>query len=229
MDLDDASDKSLSTRLYTELRARIIRGDFPPGTRLRERELAEEFDVSRIPLREALPQLEAEGFIVTLPRRGAIVTQLTIRDVEELFDVRLGVEVFATRLAARSVAAGNSAAGVREAMARAETALRNNDPTPIAELNATLHEEIIALAGNSLLSTMMRAVTGRDRWIFRLTSDRDASLDWEDHLVLTAAIFAGNEDLAAAIAYAHVERGRLPSIDALSRILPARREDVPDR
>jgi DNA-binding GntR family transcriptional regulator len=218
--LTDPDDKALSQRIYEQLRARIIRGDLPPGTRLRERELAEEFSVSRIPLREAMPQLESDGFIQTLPRRGAVVTQLTMRDVQDLFDVRLGIEVFATRLAAQQVAAGASTAALREAMARAEGALASTDADEIAESNADLHDEIMRLSDNALLLRMGRVMSGRDRWIFRMTSDRDQALACKEHQQLCAALYAGDANLAAAIAYSHIEAGRAPTVNALSQVLP---------
>jgi DNA-binding GntR family transcriptional regulator len=222
----DAPDGSLSAMLLEELRSRIIRGDFPPGMRLRERDLAEEFDVSRIPLREALPQLEAEGFIVTLPRRGAVVT---LQDADELFEVRLGVEVLATKRAAQRVAAGASAEGVRAAMEGTEVVLASGDPTAIAEASAQLHEAIIELAGNSLLSTMMRTVAVRDRWIFKLASDREPAVACDEHTRLCAAIYAGNGELAAALAYSHIERARQAAMAALATVLPATREGLTDR
>jgi DNA-binding GntR family transcriptional regulator len=225
----DHPDESLSAMLLEELRARIIRGDFPPGTRLRERDLAEEFDVSRIPLREALPQLEAEGFIVTLPRRGAVVTQLTLQDAEELFEVRLGVEVLATKRAAQRVAAGASADGVQAAMAATQIALGDGNPTAIAEASAQLHEAIIELAGNSLLSNMMRTVAVRDRWIFKLASDREPAVACDEHTRLCAAIYAGNGGLAAALAYAHIERARQAAMAALANVLPATRGGLVER
>ena len=77
------ADQSLSVKIYEELRERIIEGTLAAGERIRERELAAEFNVSRIPIREAMPRLEAEGFIKTLPRRGAVVTEMTLNDVEE--------------------------------------------------------------------------------------------------------------------------------------------------
>jgi DNA-binding GntR family transcriptional regulator len=224
-----AAEESLSARLLDELRARIIRGDYPPGTRLRERELAEEFRVSRIPLREALPQLEAEGFIVTLPRRGAVVTQLSLRDVQELFEVRLDVEVLATRKAAQRVAAGASADTVRAAMAQTEAAVSEGDPLTIAEASGRLHEAIVALAGNSLLTTMMRTVAVRDRWVFKMASDREPLVACEEHHRLCDAIYAGNGDLAAAVAYTHIDRARQAAITSLALVLPATREEIPGR
>jgi DNA-binding GntR family transcriptional regulator len=214
------SNESMSERIYQQLRAQIITGFLPPGTRLRERELADELGVSRIPLREALPQLEADGFIQSANRRGAIVTELTLRDVEELFDVRLGVEVYATRLAADRVKAGASSDGLRLAMARADSALDAGDVTRITETNADLHEEIVHLAGNSLLENMMRSVSGRDRWIFRMTSNRDPVVACQEHHKLCDAIYAGDADYAAAISYSHIESGRAPTISTLKLVLP---------
>jgi DNA-binding GntR family transcriptional regulator len=207
-------------RVYVEIRNKIINGDLPPGTRLRERELADELGVSRVPVREALPYLEAEGFITSESRRGAIVTELTLRDVQELFDVRLGVEVHAARLAARRVANGANPAEVRAAMAGAERALADDDAGLIAECNAELHEAIVALADNSLLTAMMRSVFGRDRWIFRMTSDRDPVVACAEHRELCDAIFAGDADFTAATAYAHIERGRRPTLETLKAVLP---------
>lgn len=223
------TDQSLSAWLYDQMRTLIIEGTLPPGSRLRERELAERFNVSRMPLREALPQLEAEGFVVTSTRRGAIVTQLTLRDVSELFDVRLGVEVAATRLAAKRVAAGVSPAPLHNRMTLAVHALAGGDPAAIASANADLHEAIVELADNSLLTNMMRSVAGRDRWIFRLTSSRDPAQACSEHQQLCEAIAVGDPDLAGAVAYSHIERGRTPTIRALESILPPDAEAFPDQ
>ncbi|HLS77361.1 MAG TPA: GntR family transcriptional regulator [Nocardia sp.] len=216
----DHDPRPLSTRIYTDLRDRIIVGELPLGSRLRERELADIMGVSRVPLREALPQLEADGFITTALRRGASVTQLTMRDVEELFEVRLGVEVYATRLAARRVAEGADTSALLACLERAVEAVDRADDIAMTERNADLHEEIIRLAGNSLLSTMMRPVSGRDRWIFRMTAHRDPVVACKEHRELCEAIFAGQPDHAAALAYTHIERGRIPTLETLRQVLP---------
>lgn len=207
-------------RVSAEIRNKIISGDLPPGTRLRERDLAEELGVSRIPVREALTHLEADGFITSQSHRGATVTELTLRDVEELFDVRLGVEVYASRLAAQRVASGADPAALREGMARAESALAEGDTGQIAEANADLHEAIVTLAGNSLLSAMMQSVFSRNRWIFRMTSDRDPVVACSEHRELCDAICAGDAGFAVAASYAHIERGRKPTLETLRAVLP---------
>jgi len=213
-------DQPLTAKVYRELRNRIIAGELAPGARLRERDLAQELGVSRIPVRQALPQLEAEGYITTSPRRGATVTQLTMRDIDELFDVRLGVEVSATRMAARRVASGADPVGLTHAMSEADAALASADPAWIAESNADLHEAIVRLADNVLLATMTRSIAGRDRWVFRMTSNRDPAVACHEHHELCDAIYAGNEEFAAAISYAHIEGGRKPTVDTLRTILP---------
>lgn len=213
-------EQPLTAKVYRELRNRIIAGDLAPGERLRERELAVDLGVSRIPVRQAMPQLEADGFITTRPRRGATVTQLTMRDIDELFDVRLGVEVHATRLAARRVASGVAPIFLRQAMGEADAALASGDPALIAESNADFHEAVVQLADNVLLATMTRRIAGRDRWVFRLTADRDPVVACQEHHELCEAIYAGDEEFAAAISYSHIERGRKPTVDRLRAILP---------
>jgi len=219
--LDEEAITSLADKLYFEIRDRIMAGAFPQGSRLRERELADAFGVSRIPLREALPRLEADGFVATSPRRGARVAQLTVRDIEEVYTVRLGVDVFAARLAALRVAAGASPAALVTAIGVADAALAGGDFDTITTANSDLHEEIVLLAGNSLLTAMMRPVTGRARWVSRLTSYPDPGDAQAEHHALRDAILAGNAELAAALQYAHIESGREPTLSALRGILPA--------
>src|SRR3954453_21872928 len=91
----------LRDQVCEELRDRIIAGRLQPGHRLVERDLATEFGVSRVPVREAIRILVGEGFVEALSPRRIVVKELSRRDVEELFDVREALEVLATRLAAQ--------------------------------------------------------------------------------------------------------------------------------
>ncbi|WP_307858097.1 GntR family transcriptional regulator [Cellulomonas fulva] len=206
------ADRSLATKIYLELRERIIQGAIKPGERIRERELAEELDVSRIPLREALPRLEAEGFIRTLPRRGAVVTELSLRDVEELFEVRTSLEVLATRLATEACASGADGSELTEALHAAEAALASGDDAEIASVNSTLHEKILRLSGNSLLQLLMVPVNGRVRRLFFLEAERDQQVLCAEHRDLCRAILDGHVELAGSLAFAHVEHSKVESL-----------------
>ena len=81
------------------LRRAISAGEMAPGFQLRQDDLAERFGTSRIPVREALRQLEAEGFVTFLPNRGAVVSDLSIDEVIELLEIRIALECHALRLA----------------------------------------------------------------------------------------------------------------------------------
>ena len=74
------------------LRERILRGDYPEGEPLRQDALADELGVSRIPVREALRQLEAEGLVTFNPHRGAVVSSLSLDEINELFELRADIE-----------------------------------------------------------------------------------------------------------------------------------------
>jgi DNA-binding GntR family transcriptional regulator len=204
------------------IRELIISGEFAPGSRLRERELSQALDVSRVPVREALQQLEAEGFIDTSPRRGATVKQITLRDVNELFDVRLSLEVLAARLAAQAAASGGSSSRLQQMMNEAEEATLRHDHAQLPLINTALHAEIVVLGGNTLLEYSMKPLLGRMQWLFTLTGHRDPQVQCAEHLGLCQAIYDGKADLAAALAFAHVELGREPSLQGLAGRLPER-------
>src|SRR5437868_8619898 len=84
--------QSLTSAVAEKLREQIIRGEIPEGAQLRQDAIASQYHVSRIPVREALRQLDAEGLIVIVPNRGAVVPALSPDDVEELFSIRALLE-----------------------------------------------------------------------------------------------------------------------------------------
>jgi len=79
----------------------------------------------------------------------------------------------------------------------------------------------VRLSGSRLLNSMMAPISARVRWLFRLTSDRDPGILCTEHRELYEAIRAGDTELAASLAFVHVERGRRPSLESLAGVLPA--------
>lgn len=95
----DLSQFTLKGLLVQQIRDEIICGNFRPGSRLQLRDLAEQFNVSTQPIREALSDLEAEGLVRTEPRKGAIVTALNENELRDIYEIRATLEAMATRLA----------------------------------------------------------------------------------------------------------------------------------
>lgn len=213
--------------VYEWVRERIIDGRFPTGSRIRERDLAEEIQVSRIPIREAFPRLEAEGYIRTIPRRGAVVAPMGLPEVNEVFDVRASLEVLAARLAAQRCADGADGTVVTEALAQAERAVASGVVKDIAFATAQLHGSIVELAGSALLSDLMVPVQGRVARLFNLTHDRDALDLHREHYDLCDAILQGQVTRACALALAHVEHSRADTVPLFERADPRFEEADP--
>lgn len=197
-------------QVYQALRERIVTVALEPGARLIERDLAAEFEVSRIPLREALQRLAGDGLVTTVPGQGSIVTVPTPKDIEDLLDVRAGLEPLAARLAA--------AGAGPEALARLRACVQpQSDPEALTEANAAFHREVVAAADNPLLAQIMEPLEARMRWLFHLSAERDPDQQRLEHAELLEALEAADPDRAAVIALAHIEDGRGPTLEATRR------------
>ncbi|MEU8896163.1 GntR family transcriptional regulator [Nocardia sp. NPDC048505] len=202
---------SLRDHAYRVLKRRIVEVELRPGARLVERDLAAELAVSRIPLREALRMLAAEGLVLLVPHKGALVASFSPADVRDLFDIREVLESLAARLAAeRATPATLEPLRARLSAARAATAA--GEVTRIAAANAAFHAEIIELAANPLLTTVLGPLAARTEWLFRLTASRDPAEQCSEHEELYDLIAAGRAEAAAACAFTHVAAGREPSM-----------------
>src|SRR4051812_50150764 len=97
---ETAERRALVDKLASDLQRRVLSGEFPSGTRLRQSALAAEFGVSRTPIREALRKLQAGGLIELQPHRGALVRGLSAREIRDAYEVRAELEALAADLAA---------------------------------------------------------------------------------------------------------------------------------
>lgn len=92
--------QTLREKILETIRDAILKGSLKPGERVSEPELADRFGISRTPIREAFRQLESEGYLVVIPRKGAVVASLSARDIEEFYAIKIILEGFAARMAA---------------------------------------------------------------------------------------------------------------------------------
>lgn len=209
----NTSDRTpLFEQVRSILRDRIVQNYYLPGARLVERDLAVELDVSRIPVREALRSLESEGFVSVLPRRGVVVRELTRIDVEDLFDLRLALEVHACRRAAEHIDEAGARA-LEQTVQDGRRALQDGDVVGLADASERFHDKVVQMAGNAILVTLIEPILGRLHWVLRQVEDRERQID--DHQALCDAIVAGDAERAAQISVDHVKYSRSATIRIL--------------
>lgn len=195
---------ALRDQVLAELRRRIVDGDYAQGERLTENRLADDFGVSRNPVREALRVVETEGFVEILPRRGAVVATLDETAIKDLFAVREQLETLAAGLAAERATA-EDVARLRQLLDDASAATEAEDFDRVAELNSALHLAVIEISGNRWLASLSAAMYHHVHWVFRLGAAQRAPHSWKEHIRVVDAIAAGDREAATAAARDHVE------------------------
>lgn len=195
-----------SERIRSALEADIVAGLLRPGDRLDEHSLATRFGVSRTPIREALHQLSASGFIEVRPRRGAVVRRLNIRELTEVLEVLAELEGLCARLAVRRMTDEDRAglAEVHEACIKAAD-LDDEDDT-YYRANQAFHDLVRRGSRNAILEQTAQALymraTPYGRHNLRNRTGRRRSI--EDHERIVQAILAGDETAAMEAMRYHV-------------------------
>ena len=151
---------TLSATLIATLKERIITWKYPPEHRLTEDTLCREFGVSRSPVREALRVLATNGFVRRTANRGYAVRQVKVNEVEEMYEVRLALELYVVE----SLATRGAPADELTAMAKAWNAVRRRPKRAVEELaalDARFHERLASLFGNGTLMRQLEAINER--------------------------------------------------------------------
>jgi DNA-binding GntR family transcriptional regulator len=146
---------SLRQHAYDTIKARILDSRFAPGALLSEVRLAEDLRISRTPIREALRELAGKGLVQILPKRGVMVSQPSLQDIVEVYQLREQLECFATRLAALR-AGPDDAAGFKADHDRAVASMTRGRLREAYDNSILMHNRIIALAANSRLTQFMQ-------------------------------------------------------------------------
>jgi DNA-binding GntR family transcriptional regulator len=189
--------ESIADQLYRILCERIVTGVFAPGARLDPQAVADEFGVSRTPVRDALAQLEHDQLIETRPRSGTFVARPGVRDVHEVCQLRKGIEWVATGLAASRMPSA-LIADLRAEAVDALAAVDKGDFEPFFASDFRLHREIVAATGNERLIRARGSVEPFVAWlrILGATGPHRARGSTERHLQILDAMAA--RDVAAA-------------------------------
>ena len=195
--------------VFKSLRQAILKGELKPGERLMEIGLAEKMGVSRTPVREAIRMLEAEGLVVMVPRRGAHVANITEKDLNDVLEVRIGLEYMAVEKACQHMN--------REVIRKLDAARKNfehvlteDDLTALAEADVKFHEVIYEAADNARLIQLindLREVIYRYR-IEYLKDEQTRDLLVKEHQTIFDALYHNDEEAATEAVYAHLDNQR---------------------
>jgi DNA-binding GntR family transcriptional regulator len=189
---------TISTRIYKELAGQIISGKLAPGKKLEEKQLAAQFGASRTPIREALRELAARGFIELIPRRGGVVTRIGLDQLVDMLEAECEVEALCARLAAQRMTALEKSE-IESVYATMGTITPEQNHGAYLELNQEFHTRICAGAHNATIGAMTREL--RDRLApFRQSQAQSVEerlvRSMQEHKEIVVAILAGNAEQA---------------------------------
>lgn len=180
--------KTLHSELLERLRQMIVDGDLTPGSKVPEKSLCDRFAVSRTPLREALKVLASEGLVILTPNRGAMVSDLTFDDLEEVFPIMGALEALSGEMACAHIS-DEEVAEIRALHHQMVAHFEARERFEYFIVNQKIHERILVAARNETLAKLYRGLSGRvkrARYLANMSIARWTEAVEEHELILKA-------------------------------------------
>lgn len=207
-------------QLCSAIRDQVIAGTLMPGQRLTEEGLAAEFGTSRIPVREALRLLEADGFIRVQAYYGTFVNQISDEDAADLLEIRGVLEPLAARRAA-SRCTPEVLAAMQQTVTAGSEAAHAGRLAELPALNSKFHGLIAEVSASAILNQFIEQLEHKIAWVYSVELLRRATHSWMEHQMIVDALARGDADTAGALMVAHVRGAgaayRLRSSDGAAR------------
>ena len=194
----------LSDKAYHLIRHKIITLELPPKTAIDEQVLMQDLQVGRTPIREALQRLAAEGLIFLAPRRGMFVSEISITDLQKIFELRMVLEGFCARLAAQR-ATEEQITALEEVIAALDQ-VSDDDTDALMAIDESFHYLLYETADNEYLADTLRRLHALSHRIWYLVLDRLGSVRgaMEQHIAITQAIKERQPERAEALLQQHI-------------------------
>ena len=196
--------------IYSVLFDKIISGEYPAGTRLKQEDLAKEFSISRTPIRVVLQQLDQDGLVKLSPNKGAVVLPFTADEIEEIFEIRKTLELLCLDIAVPSLQI-HRLLEIKAAMLQSQ---QNNNLKELIDLDADLHSYILHSTGKKRLIQMLNQ-------LFRLLQ-RFRSLGYSEkelkenaireHVEIIDALCTRDTEKAKALMKTHIENSKINAL-----------------
>ncbi len=208
---------TLRERIVDTIRGAIVNGQLMPGTRIAEPELADKFGISRTPIREAFRQLESEGFITVIPRKGAIVASLSSQDVADFYDLKMVLEGYAARCAAKTLKE-TDLSKMELVNRQLEAAATKKDLRRLLDLHNEFHDIFLRACGNEKLHAIVQNLVmqfQRFRLILAMPGRIEGSI--RQHREIIDAFRKKDADLAEDLVRKNAQYGKKLLLRELSR------------
>ena len=195
--------------VFQTLRQAILRGELKPGERLMEIHLAQKLGVSRTPVREAIRKLELEGLVLMIPRKGAIVAEITVQDLEDVLEVRMALEELAVKIACKRITQEQLEEIKRRSAEFCKT-LYGDDVAACAQADMAFHDAIYEATGNRRLVQILNNLREQMyRYRMEYLKDRQShSLLVKEHEEIVQGLTERDADRALRVTNSHIERQR---------------------
>jgi DNA-binding GntR family transcriptional regulator len=204
---------SLKDRAYQNIKFQIIRGNLRPGTRLLEEELAKAMSISRAPIREAFNKLEKEGFVTTIPRKGAAVSNVTTEIIEDIFEIRETLETLAVKKSLGKIfideleKVGDN---FKEFINKSENA---ENRIQYLVLDKKFHDLLSQNCGNKKLIELLANLQEQIHWLRNISLKRTTfSGSVREHLAIIEALKGNDKKLITKTLLQHLERAKESSL-----------------
>jgi DNA-binding GntR family transcriptional regulator len=194
----------LSEKAYRLIKQKVVTLELPPSAVINEQVLMEELHLGRTPIREALQRLDAEGLVNIVPRRGTFVNDISITDLQQIFELRIVLEGFCARLAARRIT--EDQIEEMESALRDLQAAQDGDHRALMSIDQRFHSLLYAASENEFMAETLDRLYDLSLRLWHLVLTRLASvrLSVEQHRDVLSALKEGDEAQAEALIRAHI-------------------------
>jgi DNA-binding GntR family transcriptional regulator len=194
----------LSEKAYRLIKEKVVTLELPPSAVIDEHILMQELDLGRTPIREALQRLDSEGLVNIVPRRGTFVNDISVTDLQKIFELRIVLEGFCARLAAQRIT--NEQLKRMESVLQDLEQLQDGDPQALMSIDKRFHRLLYASADNEFMADILNRLYDLSLRLWHLVLNRldEVRHSIEQHGDVYRALKEGEGDRAEAIIQKHI-------------------------
>ncbi|MDQ0219413.1 GntR family transcriptional regulator [Peribacillus cavernae] len=195
---------------YVKIKEKIMRGDFIEENYTSQNQLVEELEMSRTPIVAALQRLQQDGFLKVISNQGIIIQELSIKEINNIFDMRLAIELFSLNKIIGQLTEDDFK-NLDEIIEDQQKCCESNDYFNFAHLDGDFHQYLLQVEDNSLFIQTMSNI--KEKLFFNSTNflrKRQSMMDFiQEHVRILEALKRGNTELAVKELEEHLQKGKL--------------------